>query len=279
MKTVLMVALSLAVLAPAAHAEEASPVPVGRSEVLGTFSIKDARQAVGVDADAFYAIDNTVIAKFEKASGKPLARWEGPKDGPIIHLDSAAVIDGKIYTAHSNYPEWPMTSSIEVWDASTLKHVESHSFGIDRGSLTWLDRDAKGQFWGGFANYNRVFDKSPLAYGNKYNTQVVRFDKDWRVAEAFVLPDNLVERFADMSNSGGSFGPDGKLYLTGHDNAELYVMELPEMGSVLRWTATIPLQIAGQGFAWDRTKPDVVYGIIRKTSQVTVSRIIPPGVN
>ena len=220
-----------------------------------------------------------MIAKFEKASGKPLARFESPKDGPVIHLDSAAVIDGKIYTAHSNYPAWPMTSSVEVWDAGTLKHLESHSFGIDRGSLTWLDRDAKGQFWGGFANYNRVFDKSPLAYGNKYNTQVVRFDKDWRVVEAFVLPDALVERFADMSNSGGSFAPDGKLYITGHDNAELYVMEMPEIGSVLRWTGTIPLQIAGQGFAFDRTKPDVVYGIIRKTSQVTVSRIIPPGVN
>lgn len=147
MKTALMVALSLAVLLPAAQAEEASPVPVGRSEVLATFAIKDARQAVGVDAEAFYAIDNTVIAKFEKASGKPLARWEGPSGGPIIHLDSAAVIDGRIYTAHSNYPEWPMTSSLEVWDAATLKHVESHSFGIDRGSLTWIDRDAKGQFW------------------------------------------------------------------------------------------------------------------------------------
>ena len=279
MKTLVYVALSFAALLGTAGAEEASPVPVGRAETLATFAIKDARQAVGVDADAFYAIDNTVIAKFEKASGKPLARFESPKDGPVIHLDSAAVIDGKIYTAHSNYPAWPMTSSVEVWDAGTLKHLESHSFGIDRGSLTWLDRDAKGQFWGGFANYNRVFDKSPLAYGNKYNTQVVRFDKDWRVVEAFVLPDALVERFADMSNSGGSFAPDGKLYITGHDNAELYVMEMPEIGSVLRWTGTIPLQIAGQGFAFDRTKPDVVYGIIRKTSQVTVSRIIPPGVN
>ncbi len=279
MKTLAYVALSLAAFLGAAGAEEASPVPVGRAETLATFAIKDARQAVGVDADSFYAIDNTVIAKFEKASGKPLARFESPKDGPVIHLDSAAVIDGKIYTAHSNYPAWPMTSSVEVWDAATLKHLESHSFGIDRGSLTWLDRDAKGQFWGGFANYNRVFDKSPLAYGNKYNTQVVRFDKDWRVAEAFVLPDELIERFADMSNSGGSFAPDGKLYITGHDNAELYVMEMPEIGSVLRWTGTIPLQIAGQGFAFDRTKPDVVYGIIRKTSQVTVSRIIPPGVN
>ena len=133
MKTLAYVALSLAALLGTSGAEETSPVPTGRAETLATFSIKDARQAVAVDADAFYAIDNTVIAKFEKASGKPLARFESPKDGPVIHLDSAAVIDGRIYTAHSNYPAWPMTSSVEVWDATTLKHLESHSFGIDRG--------------------------------------------------------------------------------------------------------------------------------------------------
>ena len=60
MKTLVYVALSFAALLGTAGAEEASPVPVGRAETLATFAIKDARQAVGVDADAFYAIDNTV---------------------------------------------------------------------------------------------------------------------------------------------------------------------------------------------------------------------------
>ena len=217
--------------APApAVAEEAGP-PQGSSELLQRFQIKEARQGVGVDADAFYAVDNTIIAKFDKKTGGLIAKWEGDASGSAIHLDSAAVVDGKLYAAHSNYPAWPMTSSIEIWDAATLKHLESHSLGIERGSLTWLDRDAKGVWWGAFANYNRVFDRSPTAYGNKYNTQVVRFDADWRVAEAWVFPDALVEKFDDMSNSGGSWGPDGKLYVTGHDNAELYVMELPEIGS------------------------------------------------
>jgi hypothetical protein len=40
------------------------------------------------------------------------------------------VIDGKIYAAHSNYRFFPMTSSIEVWDARTMEHVGSHSIGI-----------------------------------------------------------------------------------------------------------------------------------------------------
>lgn len=243
---------------------------------VACFAVNDARQAVAVDATSFYAIDNRVIAKFDKKTGAPLARWEGEKDGPIVHMDSGVVVDGKLYTAHSNYPAWPMTSSIEVWDAASLKHLQSRSFGIDRGSLTWIDRDASGTWWGAFANYNRVFDKSPVAYGNKYTTQVVRFTADWQVAEAWVLPDKLVDKFGDMSNSGGSWGPDGKLYITGHDNTELYAMELPKMGSVLRWSGTIPVDLAGQGFAFDRSESGMLYGIIRRPgngSEVTVSRM------
>jgi hypothetical protein len=268
-----------------ALAEDAAPPPanppLGSSELLQRFSIKEARQAVAVDADAFYAVDNTAIAKYDKKSGTLIAKWEGDAASGAIHLDSGVVVDGKLYAAHSNYPAWPMVSSIEIWDAATLKHVESHSLGIDRGSLTWLDRDAKGQWWGAFANYNRVFDKSPIVYGNKYNTQLVRFDADWRVAEAWVFPDALVEKFDDMSNSGGSWGPDGKLYVTGHDNPELYVMELPEIGATLKWVGTIPAEIGGQGFAFDHSQPGVIYGIIRKKdgNEVTVSRLKPPAIN
>ena len=263
-----------------AEAQDMEP-PRGSSELLQRFQVKEARQGVGVDADAFYAVDNTMIAKFDKKTGALIAKWEGDTNNAAIHLDSAAVVDGKLYAAHSNYPAWPMTSSIEIWDAATLRHLDSHSLGIERGSLTWLDRDANGIWWGAFANYNRVFDKSPTAYGNKYNTQVVRFDADWRVAEAWVFPDALVEKFDDMSNSGGSWGPDGKLYVTGHDNAELYVMELPEIGSELKWVGTIPAEIGGQGIAFDRSRPGVIYGIIRKKegSEVTVSRVTPPAIN
>jgi hypothetical protein len=271
------IALFLSAGAVALAQETAGP-PLGSSELITRFPIKEARQAVAVDGDAFYAIDNRVIAKFDKKTGAAIARWEGDLAGPILHLDSGAVVDGRLYVAHSNYPTWPMTSSIEIFDAATLEHVENHSFGIDRGSLTWLDRDPAGVWLGAFANYNRVFDKSPVAYGNKYSTQIVRFDADWQVAEAFVLPDALIEKFDDMSNSGGSWGPDGKLYISGHDNAEVYVMERPRMGSTMQWVGTVPVEIAGQGIAFDHSEPGVLYGIIRKSegSEVTVSRITPP---
>ena len=261
-----------------AQAQDGKNLPAGQSETVATHVIEEARQAVAVDAKAFYAIDNVTIVKYDKQSLKPLAKWEGHKDGPLLHLDSGVVLDGKLYAAHSNYPKWPMASSIEIWDAETLKHVESHSLGIDRGSLTWLDRDAKGVWWGAFANYNRVFDKSPIAYGNKYNTQIVRFDEKWRVDGAWTLPDALIAKFGDMSNSGGSWGADGKLYITGHDNAEVYVMDIPKMGTELTWLSTIPVNIGGQGIAWDRSQPGILYGIIRKKGEnsVMVNKITPP---
>lgn len=274
-------ALSLACVLLAAEPVPAEETAAGApvrpaATTLHRFTIAEARQAVAVDATAFYAIDNATIAKYDRKTGELLKKWQGPKGGPVLHMDSGVVVDGRLYTAHSNYPDWPMISSVEIWDATTLDHVGSHSFGIDRGSFTWLDRDPQGRWWGAFANYNRVFDKSPVAYGNKYTTQLVRFDADWRVVEAFVYPDALVERFKDMSNSGGGFGPDGRLYVTGHDNPELYVLEPPKFGSVMVWVETIPIELGGQGFAFDRSEPGVVWGIVRKPgagSQVTTSRL------
>ncbi len=268
--------LAAGLLSVPAWADEPKPHPV---EAVASFPAAEARQAVAVDADSFYAINSRAIARYDKKTGARIAVWSEAKDGPIVHLDSGVVVDGKLYTAHSNYPEWPMTSSVEIWDAATLKHVGTHSFGIDRGSLTWIDYH-DGVWWGAFANYNRVFDRSPLAYGNKYNTQIVRFDADWRVAEAWVLPPELLEKFGDMSNSGGSWGPDGRLWITGHDEPEAYALALPEAGSVLRWVGTAPLDIAGQGIAWDRTQQNVIWGVVRDRqkgeNRVTAARVQLP---
>jgi hypothetical protein len=187
-RTTVILALFCAVSAGRALAQEEAPAepPAFTSEPIADFVIPEANQGVGVDDRHFYAIDNHTIGKYDKA-GQQVDLWEGGEDGPIKHLDSAVIVDGKLYASHSNYPEWPMTSSIEIFDAATLDHIDTHSFGIERGSFTWLDFH-DGAWWGGFANYNRVFERSPFAYGNKYNTQVVRFDDQWRVAEAGSSP-------------------------------------------------------------------------------------------
>ena len=250
-------------------------------EQFADFDVPEANQAVGVDEKFFYAIDNQVIGKYEKASGKLVKQWKGPKDGPIQHLDSALVMDGKIYCAHSNYPEWPMTSSLEIWDAATMEHVGSHSFGIQYGSLTWVDwRD--GHWWMGFANYDKPFGPNKSKYGDKRNTLIVKMTKDFRTVAAWTLPKVLLDKFEDMSNSGGSWGPDQQLYLTGHDPAELYRVRFPKAGSVMELAEVIPMNIRGPGIAWDRSDKGVIYGIVRATAaekaaggqhKVTVSKM------
>lgn len=230
------------------------------------FKVPEANQAIGVDEKHFYAIDNRCIAKYEKHTGKLVAKWEGPKDGPIIHLDSAAVINGMIVCAHSNWHEWPMTSSVEIWDAETMKHIGNHSFGIHWGSLTWIDW-YDGFWWVGFANYERPYGPNGSPYGYKACTTVVKFDEKWQWQEAWTLPKKILDRLEDMSNSGGSWGPDGYLYLSGHDPAEVYKCQLPEMGSVIELLEIIPLNIRGQGIAWDRNEPKTIYGIVRATQE------------
>lgn len=258
-------------------AQPVQPVPpVTKSELLRKLEIPEANQGIGVDRDFFYAVDNRKIGKYDKKTGRQVALFEDAKNGAMLHLDSAVVEGGKLYAAHSNYPQLPMTSSIEIFDTASMQHIGTHSFGIEWGSLTWLDRH-NGFWWAGFANYNKVFGPSQQPYGNKYWTTVVKLNDQFQKLEAWTLPEPVLERFEEMSNSGGSWGPDGKLYLSGHDPAEVYVMELPKIGSVLQWVGTVTVEIKGQGIAWDRSEPGVLYGIIRgsKTQphQVTVSRL------
>jgi hypothetical protein len=233
-------------------------------EQIGEFPVAEANQAVGVDDKYFYAVDNQAIGKYDKQTGKLVKRWAGDKKGPILHLDSSLLMDGKLYAAHSNYPEWPMTSSLEIFDAATLEPAGSHSFGIQYGSLTWVDwKD--GYWWMTFANYDKPFGPDKSRYGNKLNTVMVKFSKDFIPVESWTLPKTLLDRFEDMSNSGGAWGPDGYLYLTGHDPAELYRVRLPRSGSVLEVVDIIPMNIRGQGIAWDKSRPGVIYGIVRAT--------------
>jgi hypothetical protein len=251
-------------------------------EPIGELDVPEANQGVGVDERHVYAVDNQAIAKYDKATGKLVEKWESPGDGPIVHLDSAMLMDGKLYAAHSNYPEWPMTSSVEILAADTMEHVGTHSFGIRWGSLTWVDWHA-GHWWMTFANYDQDIGPGRTPYGHTANTIVVQLTEDFLPVQSWTLPKEVLDRLGEMSNSGGSWGPDGFLYLSGHDRAEVYKMMLPNAGSVLELVEIVPINIRGQGIAWDRSQPGVIYGIVRATAQerargighkVTVSRMI-----
>ncbi len=71
-------------------------------------------------------------------------------------------------------------------------------------------------------------------------------------------------------------GPDGYLYVTGHDNTEFYVLEFPEAGSVMRWIATVPIPSEGQAFGRDPEEPGLFYSILKRTREVIVGRVTWP---
>ena len=263
--TLLFTAVVALWLAPASQAASAF-------EKIAELDVPEANQGVGVDERYLYAVDTRAIGKYDKATGKLVQRWEAAADAPIVHLDSAMLLGGKLYAAHSNYPGWPMTSSVEIFDAATLEHLDSHSFGTRWGSLTWVDWH-DGHWWLAFANYDQRIGPGDTPYGGKANTVVIEMSENFEPLQSWRLPKEVLDRFADMSNSGGSWGPDGFLYLTGHDTTEVYRTTAPKAGSVLELVDIVPLNIRGQGIAWDRSQPGVLYGIIRASAVERIALI------
>lgn len=233
------------------------------------FQAPEARQGIAVDANYIYVIGTQEIGKYNKETRELVAEWKGKENNKIIHLDSGVIVGGMLYCAHSNYPMVPMTSSVEIWDANILKHIGTHSFGIQWGSCTWIDQ-YNGYWWAGFAHYGKLKE---LTGTDERWTIVVKFNKEWQALESWIFPEEVSQKFIPMSNSGGSWGPDGLLYCTGHDAAEVYVMKIPDAGSVLELVETLPIEINGQGIAWDRSEPNCIYGIIKKDMKVIVSRL------
>lgn len=236
------------------------------------FPTKEAHQGVAVDDEFFYAIDNQTIGKYDKITGDFVSRWQATPQLPLIHLNSGVVLEGKLYCAHSNSPGIPMTSSVEIWDTKTLQHVATHSFGIYEGSLTWIDRH-EDSWWAVFAHYTKKSLSDDPGRDGRWTT-LVKFDDQWQRQEGWVFPEEVLSRFAPHSNSGGSWGPDGLLYCTGHDRREFYVLRLPDAGSILQLVETVPAHVTGQAFAWDRSEPYTLWGIDRSQSEVVVSQLM-----
>ncbi|MBN8418405.1 MAG: DUF1080 domain-containing protein [Verrucomicrobia bacterium] len=235
-----------------------------KHEELKRFKAAEAHQGVAVDGAHFYAITNAAIGKYRKDNGERVGGWKDAKDGDIKHLNAGLVLDGKLYCAHSNYPAMPMKSSVEVWDPQTMQHLESIELTDASGSLTWVDR-REGVWYACFAQYAKT--------GDPAKTRIVMFDARWKKLGELKFPGEVVAKFGKNSSSGGSFGPDGHLFITGHDAQELYLLDLPAKGHVLIWKSAIPISAHGQAFAWDRIESGVLYSIDRKTSEVIVSRI------
>jgi len=187
----------------------------------------------------------------------------------VPHMNSCAVLDRRLVCVNSNYRQLPRTNSVEFLDPKMMSHVASVALGPGIGSLNWVDRK-DGFWWAGFANY----DVDGAEPGRDHrDTTLVKFDDQWRRLEAWLFPPAVLERFKPGSSSGGVWGDDGLLYVTGHDLRELYVLRLPEAGSVLEHLATIPIQVMGQAIAWDRTEKRVLYGVDRPRQDVVAMQV------
>jgi hypothetical protein len=240
------------------------------ARTLRVYEAPEADQGVAADARYFYAVDNTVIAKYESESGKLVDRWAGPDSGLIRHMNSCLAHGGRLWCANSNYPQVPMGSSIEVLDAVTLDHVDTHSLGmLDEGSLTWLDRYGSGWI-AGFAHYD---GNGGLPFKNHRYSSVTTLDAEWRRTGGWLFPPTVLDRMAPYAASGGAVGPDGWLYLLGHDRPEMYVVARPTMGPTLVHIATIDLEADGQAFSWAQDGSRTVFTVDRRKGLVRAIEI------
>ncbi|NWF84559.1 MAG: hypothetical protein HXY18_12095 [Bryobacteraceae bacterium] len=247
----------------------AAPVPRWRAAEIRRFAAPEARQAVAAGQGHLYAIDNHAIAKYEKTGGKRLALYECEQGKPFIHLNSGIVRDNLLHCAHSNYPAVPMLSSIETWDTGALRHVGSHSCGIEAGSATWVEFH-QGFRYVTFAHYaNRAAEPNR----DPRWTALLQFDHEWRRLQGWAYPAELVSKLGQYSISGGVFHPSGVMLCTGHDNPEIYVLGFPAGGSTLVLHDTIAAPIQGQGIALDPTDPAIVYAIDRAAREIIVLRL------
>jgi hypothetical protein len=270
MMRALIVLAALAVAGPAPFAQQppeytAPEVRQLTARTLRVYEAAEADQGVGADARHFYVVDNTVIAKYEAATGRRLGEWKGPRNGLIRHMNSCLAIDARLLCANSNYSLTPMGSSVEIFDTATLAHAGSHSLGMtEEGSLTWFDR-YRGGWLAGFAHYDET---GGLPFKNHRFSSVVTFDDQWRRTGGWLFPAGVLERMAPYAASGGAIGPDGWLYLLGHDRPEMYVVARPSMGPTLIHIATIALEAEGQAFSWAQDGSRTVFTVDRRKGLV-----------
>lgn len=229
---------------------------------------EEARQGAAADASAVYAVDNSRIGRYDKASGRRIAAWTGdPRLFP--HLNSCSVRGTALVCAASNYPAVPMQSRVVTFDARTLKLRRVRDLGAAYGSLTWLDwRD--GGWWACFAHYD---GKGGEPGRDHRSTTLVRYTPGFRATARWRFPDTVLARFAPRSASGGAWGADGLLYVTGHDRPELYVLQVPPGGGTLRHVATLATPTGGQAIGWDPAEARLLWSIDRRTRALVASRV------
>ena len=243
------------------------------ARTLRVYDVPEAHQGVAADARFFYAVDNTVLAKYEIASGQLVDRWAGPRNGLIRHLNSCLV--GR---------RTPLVRELElladadgIVGGSVRRCVARSRRAATASGCATKDRSrgpigTSGGWIAGFAHYD---GNGGVAFKDHTFSSVVTFDAEWRRTGGWLFPQSALERMAPDAASGGAIGPDGCLYLLGHDRPEMYVVARPSMGPTLIHIATIDLEAEGQAFSWAHDGTRTVFAIDRRKSLVRTIAIPP----
>ncbi len=230
--------------------------------VVKVFPVK-ASQGVAVDKKHFYAISNTKIIKHDKQTGQKITSWaansqEGTQ-AHFHHINSGTVIDGKLYAAHSRFPIAPNDNSVEIFgiDGEIIKHESTIRMPKEHGSLTWIDKKSDNSWWMCYAVYGMLNQRKTKLVKYRYEKGAFIEQQSW------FFPQEVVEKWGLMSCSGGSWGNDGKLYVTGHDNGEVLVIAMDS--DHLRYVRSEAVRgISGQAIAWDRfAERPTLWGIVK----------------
>ncbi len=270
----LSLALGLLVLPTVCVAAEQIAPPSATSQlqtVAGYLEIAripspHATQAAAADEAHLYAISNTTVATYDRHSGELLATAsaEGTE-----HLNSGYFHDGKLYAAHSNYPETPHESDIRVFDPATNTLAVHHVFPEPPGSLVWCVRH-NNRWWCCFAWYGDENAQSVL----------IEYTDDTFTSEArrLFFPAEVIADFDGMSASGGVF--DGDTILASHHHYPvLYRLRIPAApdATTLELVETLDCPFPGQGIAADPATPGSLVGINREARAIVVAkRVTPP---
>ena len=241
---------------------------IAAAKELRRIPAAEAHQGVASDERYVYAIADSEIGKYDKKTGKNVDHWQGDSK-VFIHMNSCYVLNAELVCAMSNFPNLPQISSVEWFSTTPLKHVRSHSFGPTRGSLTWIDWH-NGAWWACFANYD---GKGGDPSRDHRVTTLIKYSPQFVEQGAWLFPENVLDSFGHMSASGGRWGTDGFLYVTGHDLAEMYVLKLPAAGARLEYIRTIRIPTNGQAFDWDRSYPNRIWSIERKRTEMVESEL------
>jgi hypothetical protein len=223
----------------------------------GALPAREANQAAAADERFVYAVDNAVVAKYDRATGRRLA----VSTGEAKHLNSGFLLAGKLYCAHSNYPRKPEQSEIKVLDPETMTLATFRDFGASYGSLTWAVRRPDGHWWCNFAFYGAENAKTVL----------LEFDGTWKKLGAWTYPAEVVRDLGQMSISGGIWQGD-MILATGHDHPRIYRLRLPKQGTLLELADVVPAPFPGQGIAADPRTGGLV-GIDRARREVVFAEL------